>query len=248
MRGCTPCTCGSNQREPRGQIVRRDLRARAADQRKLRAAGEELRRAALVALDVRLGVGEHGSPRRAECRQRQRICRRAGRHREHAHFGAEELAEHAIERIRPAIRTVCQGGSAVRVGDRLKNLSAHRSRVVRLEIAHRLQNSNEGVPDMDDRHPLDLSARNSARARFRRPGSGGPPRLRLRRKRLDSIVDEVVVTGTRVAARTRLESARARRRALARGAHLHGHNGARRGPVKRRSFAEFSAPVDHRRH
>ena len=33
---------------------------------------------------------------------------------------------------------------------------------------------------------------------------------------MDSIVDEVVVTGTRVAARTRLESAGARRRAVRR--------------------------------
>ena len=125
--------------EPRGEIVRRDLGARAADQRQLRAAGEELRRAAFVALDMRLGVCQHGSPRGTEGGERQRIGSGAGRHREHAHLVPKNSPNTAIEPFRPAIRAIGDRRAVVGVGEGLKDFTADRGRVVGLEKAHGLR-------------------------------------------------------------------------------------------------------------
>ena len=65
---------------------------------------------------------------------------------------------------------------------------------------------------------------------------------------MDSIVDEVVVTGTRVAARTRLDSLAPVDVLAQEALDLAGHHRARRSAGDRRALAEFSAAGDHRRH
>ena len=123
--------------EPRREIRGRDLRARAADQRKFRAAREELRRAAFVALDVRFGVRQHRAPGRTQRRQRQRVGRRARRHGEYAHLACRRTSRTRRRAIRPAVRAVGERDAAVGGGDRVEDFAADRGRVVGFEVAHR---------------------------------------------------------------------------------------------------------------
>ncbi len=104
--GCTRVHVHAVRAERGGERRRRETAVLAGQQRELRAAGEEARGAALVHGDVRLVVGEDRPVRRAERGERQRVGRGAGGHGEGAHRGAEELAERAVEALRPLVVAV----------------------------------------------------------------------------------------------------------------------------------------------
>ena len=75
----------------------RDLAGFAREPDELDAAAEEFRRAAFVGRDVRLGVAEHGAPRRREMRERQRVGRGPGRHQEDRDLVLEQLGEPPLD-------------------------------------------------------------------------------------------------------------------------------------------------------
>ncbi len=100
----------------------RELAVRAGDQHELRSAGEESRRTALIACDVRLLVGVDGSIRRAQRSQAQRVRSRAGGNREGAHWRVEERAQHLVQALSPLIVSVGFLQAMVHRRDRVDDL------------------------------------------------------------------------------------------------------------------------------
>jgi hypothetical protein len=70
-----------------------DLASLPGDPNQLGAAGEELRRAAFIVVDVRFLVTEHRIPGLDQRRKRERVRRRARRHQEGGDLGLEHVAQ-----------------------------------------------------------------------------------------------------------------------------------------------------------
>src|SRR6185437_12364514 len=103
-----------------------------ADQ--LGAAGEELRRAAFVVVNVRLLVAERRLPGPRQRRQRQRVRRRAGWHEKGLDVGLENLGQLRDGAQRPRIGAVSGGRPAARRHHRCENFRRGAGRVVAGEI------------------------------------------------------------------------------------------------------------------
>ena len=104
------------------QRRRRDLAGLACEADELDAAAEEFGRAAFVGGDVRLVVAQHGAPRRREVCQRERVCRRAGRHQEHRDLALKNLGESSLDPLGPIIAAVGERGAVVRPGNGREDL------------------------------------------------------------------------------------------------------------------------------
>ena len=80
-----------------------ELAIRAARREQLRAAGEELRRAAFIRLDMRMLVADDAVKRPAELREREAVRGRAVEDEEHLAIRLENLAHQIAHALRPLI-------------------------------------------------------------------------------------------------------------------------------------------------
>ena len=103
--------------------------------RTLRAVGEELRRAALGGLDVRLLVAEDAVVRLAERGQRKRIGRRAVEDEEHLAVGLEHVADQVGRLGRPGVVAIADFVALVGLGHRGERFRANPGIVVTGKLA-----------------------------------------------------------------------------------------------------------------
>ena len=96
------------------QGLGRDLAGCSGQADEFEAAAEELRRAAFVGRDVRLGMAQHRAPGRRQMRKCQRVRRRAGRHQEHRDLAFEDLGKPALDPFGPGILAVAERRALVR--------------------------------------------------------------------------------------------------------------------------------------
>jgi len=116
------------------QRIGGDLAGFAGKAHELDPTAEEFGRAAFVGCDVRLLMAEHGAPRRGEMRQRERVCRRSGRHQEDRDLALENFREARLHAPRPGIVAVSERSAGIRARNGGKDLGRDPGRVVTCEI------------------------------------------------------------------------------------------------------------------
>ena len=113
---------------------RRQPAVRTGDQQQLSTTAEELRRAAFVDVDMRFVVADDRAIGRHHRRQRQRVGRGAGRHRQDRAVVAEERPEHAVEPGAQIVAVIGPGTGRHGGGDRGQHFVAGGSGIVRQEV------------------------------------------------------------------------------------------------------------------
>src|SRR5262249_41818836 len=94
----------------------------------------EFRRAAFVRRDMRLGMAEHGAPRRSEMRQCERVGRGSCRHQENCDLVREKFGEARFDASGPGIAAVAQRRALIRPRNGGKNLRRNPGGVVACEV------------------------------------------------------------------------------------------------------------------
>ena len=115
--------------------LRVNLPVRARQQQDLGAVGEELRRAALGGLDVRLLVAQNAVIRLAQRGQRKRVGRGAVEDEEHLAVGLEYIANEVGRLLRPGVVAVADFVALVGLGHRGKRLRANPGIIVTGKLA-----------------------------------------------------------------------------------------------------------------
>src|SRR5262249_41711101 len=125
--------------------------------------------AALVGLDVRLAVGEDRPVGWRERREAEGVGGRAGGDCEHPHLGGEELAEAALEALRPLVIAVAVHPAVVDGLQRREDLGAGGRGVVAQEL-HAALLLGQSMRQRNDQAP---KARNASAVapRYRRFGA-----------------------------------------------------------------------------
>src|SRR5262249_24428616 len=106
--------------------------ARKADE--LQSTAVEFRRAAFVRRDMRLGMAQHGAPRRSEMRQCERVGRGSGRHQENCDLMREKFGEARFDASGPGIAGVGRRCALIRTRNGGKNLRLNPGGVVACEV------------------------------------------------------------------------------------------------------------------
>ncbi len=112
----------------------RDLAAVSGDPDQLRAAGEEFRGAALVVVDMRLLVAEHGLPGLGQRRKRERVRGGAGGDEKCGDLRFEHIAQHRRRPRGVVVRAIGRRIHPGRRRDRLQNLRRDPGAVVAREV------------------------------------------------------------------------------------------------------------------
>jgi len=112
------------------QSVGCNLAGRARQIAEFQAAAKKFRRAALVGRNVRFGMTEYDAPGRRDLRERQRICRRAGRYQEHRDVALEDFAKTPFDASRSIVIAIAERKAAVRPHNGVKDFGRDRRRVV----------------------------------------------------------------------------------------------------------------------